>query len=337
MEYRLEGISVVTSNLCSEITLRTDEQHSGVCCLASINLEYWYEYENQLDSFLADCSDFLDNILQDFINQSKDAPGFEKSRRAAIDERSIGLGVMGLHSLFQSRKIPFESPMAKGLNTQIFKRIKESVDKHQSVVGATNPCPMAQRHGTKRRNIHVTAVAPTMSISSLCNVCSSGIEPWVTNYFTKKVKQGSFAIKNKYLDFEMRQYAAANKIPNVEEWVELQWQIVKKAEGSVQGLEWMDEYLKEVFKTAFEISQEVIVHLAADRAPLIDQSQSLNIFIPSGSHVQFISDIHILAWRLGVKSLYYLRSNAGHRATTSLTERKTIKVDLMSDTCPACG
>ncbi len=340
-EYKDEGIKVSTSNLCTEITLRTDEDHSGVCCLGSINLEYWDEYQPNFDQFIADCSNFLDNVLQDFIDQTDGLPGFERARAGAIDERSLGLGVMGFHSLLQSKMIPWESPMAKGLNLKIFKQIEEAATFH-NVNPATNICPMARRQATTKRNIHVTAIAPTMSISSLCNVTSSGIEPWITNSFVKKVNQGSFNITNKYLDKVIREtYHDLFGIPEqAEEWIELQWRSIKKENGSVQHLEWMDDDTKAVFKTAFEIDQKWVVEFAGDRSPFIDQAQSMNLFIPGESHVQYISDLHILAWRRKVKSLYYLRSTAANRASTGLKERQTIdtkEVDMMSDTCQSCG
>lgn len=340
-EYKHEKIEVSTSNLCTEITLRTDDTHSGVCCLGSINLEYWDEYQPNFDTFIADCSDFLDNVLQDFINRTEGLSGFERARAGAIDERSIGLGVMGFHSLLQSKMIPFDSPMAKGLNMKIFSAIKESADRHN--IECEDDCPMSFRQAQTndavfKRNIHVTAIAPTMSISSLSNVTSSGIEPWVTNAFTKKVKQGSFAITNKYLKSIIEEYKHEINAPIG--WYDEQWTSIKKNNGSVQHLEWMDENTKAVFKTAFEIDQRWIIELAGDRQPFIDQAQSLNLFIPGGSHVQYISDLHILAWKKKLKSLYYLRSTALNRASTSSEDRKIIQtqeVDMMSDTCIGCG
>lgn len=342
-EYISSNISIVTSNLCTEITLRTDSKHSGVCCLGSVNLEHWDEYQEFFDEFIADCSDFLDNILQDFIDRTEGLPGFERARAGAIDERSIGLGVMGFHSLLQSKMIPFDSPMAKGLNLKIFKQIKDAADYHNDLVPAI--CPMAQRVGTKKRNIHVTAIAPTMSISSLANVTSSGVEPWITNAFTKKVKQGSFAIRNKYLDTAIKEksfryWHTIESETSPDTWVNTQWASIKKANGSVQHLDWMDQNTKDVFKTAFEIDQRYVIELAGDRQEFVDQSQSINLFIPGGSNVQYISDLHILAWKKKLKSLYYLRSTVINRASTSANERKLIDtsdVDIMSDTCIGCG
>lgn len=342
-EYKAENVKVTTSNLCSEIVLRTDEKHSGVCCLASINLEYWDEYQDNFDQFIADCTDFLDNVLQDFIDRTEDLPGFERARAGAIDERSIGLGVMGLHSLFQSKMIPFDSPMAKGLNLKIFKQIKEAADKHNEFIGRTKgSCPLNERYESLpyKRNTHVTAIAPTMSISSLCNVTSSGIEPWLTNAFTKKVKQGSFAITNKYLAEVLK--AHSYDFDENHRWDNEQWASIKKNNGSVQHLDWMDQNTKDVFKTAFEIDQRYIIELAGDRQQFIDQAQSINLFIPGGSSTQYVSDLHILAWKKKVKSLYYLRSTAINRASTASNERKHIEQgvsmeEMNSDTCVSCG
>ncbi len=335
-EYKQENIHVITSNLCTEITLRTDDNHSGVCCLGSINLEYWDEYQHCFDQFIADCSDYLDNVLQSFINLTENLPGFERARAGAIDERSIGLGVMGFHSLLQSKLIPWESSIAKGLNMKIFSMIKESADRHNTVLWEES-CPMSQRMDGRtpewRRNIHVTAIAPTMSISSLCGVTSSGIEPWVTNAFTKKVKQGSFAIKNKYLEQWLVDYTHTNCITD-HTWIDSQWDSIKKNSGSVQHLGWMPQDIKDVFKTAFELDQRWLLELAGDRSDLIDQGQSLNIFIPAGSSVQYISDLHILAWKKKIKSLYYVRSTAGVSASTTSGERKQIQIE--PEECLAC-
>lgn len=347
-EYKHENIQVSTSNLCTEITLRTDDKHSGVCCLGSINLEYWDEYQPVFDQFIADCSDFLDNVLQDFIDRTEGLPGFERARAGAIDERSIGLGVMGFHSLLQSKLIPWESAIAKGLNMKIFSAIKESADQHNAYIGSEGQeCPMSKRQGDAyKRNIHVTAIAPTMSISSLCDVTSSGIEPLVANAFTKKVKQGSFAVTNKYLNkviiANSTHYSGVtNHDPDA--WIQEQWASIKKANGSVQHLDWMDDNTKAVFKTAFEIDQRWVIELAGDRQPFIDQAQSINLFVPGGSNVQYISDLHILAWKKKLKSLYYLRSTAVNQASTSSTDRKTIDVstptmeEMTSDSCIGCG
>jgi ribonucleoside-diphosphate reductase alpha chain len=350
-EYHALDYQITTSNLCSEICLHTSPTKTNVCCLASLNLEYWDEYKDIIDQVVADCTDFLDNVLQDFIDRTKDRVGFENARAAAIEERALGLGVMGLHSLLQSNNTPFESPMSKGLNQQIFKAIRESSDRHQEqLVGIEFgkedvQCPLSVQTNTARRNIVTLAVAPTMSISNLCNLASSGVEPWISNAFSKKLKQGTFPIRNKHLDQVIRNYAA--NLPNDTSYdymntIEQQWESIKKHNGSVQHLDWMDDWTKDVFKTAFEIKQDVIIDLAGDRSEFIDQGQSINLFIPGNSHVQYISDLHILAWKKGLKSLYYLRSTNPSKASTDSKDRKHININTMSidemsvDTCPSC-
>lgn len=335
IEYKKENIKVNTSNLCTEITLRTDELHSGVCCLGSINLEYWDEYCDPelkiFTQFIQDCTDFLDNVLQVFIDKTENLPGFERARAGAIDERSIGLGVMGDHSYLQKKHIPIESAVAKSLNIKIHKLISEVANAH-NISDKTSICPMAQRNGSTKRNIHITAIAPTMSISNLCNVTSSGIEPWLTNSFVIDLKQGSFTIQNKYLDLFIKDYASKNKLNDL--WVQEQWALIKKDKGSVLNLTWMNDYDKQVFKTAYEIDQRWLIERASDRQVYIDQAQSLNLFIPGNSHVNYIADLHVLAWKKRVKSLYYLRSTAVNRASAETNTRQSINVSDAE--CLAC-
>lgn len=352
VEYKGLGLDIKLSNLCTEIMLNTSGSKTNVCCLASINLEYWNEYVEHLDQFVADCTDFLDNVLQDFIDRTEGKPGFTNARNAAIEERALGLGVMGFHSLLQSKHIPFESAIAQGLNKSIFRSIREASDKHQTSLGIR--CPMNEKLNNERpieprRNIVTLAVAPTMSISNLCNLASSGTEPWISNAFSKKLKQGTFAITNKYLGDTISNYAKSH-ISNKEsenydssitasQWIEEQWASIKKHEGSVQHLEWMDDYTKDVFKTAFEIDQRWVIEHAADRTPYIDQGQSTNLFVLGNSYVQYVSDLHILAWKKGLKSLYYLRSTNPNRASTESKERQSISTsgtDAFSETCLGC-
>ena len=343
--YVANNWKISTSQLCSEIFLHTEPNYTAVCCLASANAEYYDEWKHD-EHFIADLNDFLDNILTDFIYQTANLPGFENARRSASNERSVALGVMGLHSLYQRKSVPFESPMAKGLNMQIFKHIRTKLDEHQANLPKSASCPLSKQHGIHRRNTTTMAIAPTMSISSLCGVTSSGIEPIITNAYTKKVKQGSFAIKNKYLDKIISQYFNDNGSELVVSydgnWMEAQWQSIKEHNGSVQHLEWMDQNTKDEFKTAFEIDQSHIIDQAADRQQYIDQGQSVNLFIVGNSHVQRISDLHMMAWKRGLKSLYYLRSTAVNRGSTAKEERQSINTkqaepDLLSDSCPSCG
>jgi len=320
-EYDLANYDIKLSNLCTEIMLNTNSNKTNVCCLASLNLEYWDEYSADLQQVVADCTDFLDNVLQDFIDRTENKPGFQNARNAAIEERAIGLGVMGYHSYLQRHHIAWESPMAKSTNIRIFKAIREASDKHQQNL---KPCPLSARLGTQRRNIVTLAIAPTMSISNLCNLTSSGIEPLISNAFSKKLKQGTFAIQNKHLKNFIRSYADEHNLDS--SWIDQQWESIKKYDGSVQHLDWMDEYAKDVFKTAFELDQRYLLEHAGDRTPYIDQGQSLNLFIVGNSEVQYISDLHIFAWKQGLKSLYYLRSTNPTRATTAALDRKAIDV-----------
>lgn len=319
-EYKKLNLTIELTNLCTEIFLNTSPTKTNVCCLSSLNLEYWDEYKNHLNIVIPAAIDFLDNILQDFIDRTVDMEGFENARNAAIDERALGLGVMGFHSLLQKKSIPFESAMASGLNQSIFKTLREHTEAHQ--LALNKPCPMAIRAGTHRRNIVSMAIAPTMSISNLCGFTSSGIEPLDSNAFIKKLKQGSFPIVNKFFYKILEDYAKDND--KDVDWIEQQLTSIKKNEGSVQHLDWLDQHSKDVFKTAFEIDQRWIIDHAATRTEYIDQGQSVNIFLYGNSHVQEISDLHVYAWRRGIKSLYYLRSKNPERASSSSAERKAI-------------
>lgn len=333
-EYKTEGLDIHLSNLCTEIMLNTSPTKTNVCCLASLNLEYFDEYKADLDTVVADCTDFLDAVLQDFIDRTEGKPGFARARTAAIDERALGLGVMGFHGYLQQKLIPFESAIARSINMSIFKAIRASADKHQATLA---PCPMSVRCGTNRRNIVTLAIAPTMSISNLCNLASSGIEPNISNAFSKKLKQGTFAIQNRYLDKVIMNYFDQTEGLS-HDWPSQQWASIKKFDGSVQHLDWMDQDTKDVFKTAFELDQRWLLQHAADRTPFIDQGQSLNLFVPGNSHVQYLSDLHILAWKLGIKSLYYLRSTNPNKASSASTERKSITsgTDPFAETCLGC-
>lgn len=320
-EYKDDGVLVETSQLCNEITLETSSTKTAVCCLGSINLEYFDEYANDLDQVIADWTDFLDNVMQSFIDRTDGMQGFSKARYSAMDERSLGLGVMGFHSYLQSKSIPWESALATGANHKIFSMIKDSADKHQ--VSINTPCPMSQRTGSYKRNVHVTAVAPTLSISNLCNVTSSGIEPIMANSFVQKVKTGSFTVENKYLK---------EKLQELGKDTQEVWDSIKRTDGSVQHLEFLDQWTKDVFKTAYEIDQRWLIDHGGDRQQYIDQSQSLNLFIPGNSHVSYIYDVHMRAWKKGLKGLYYLRSTSSSRSNAGSTERKHIG----NDECLSC-
>jgi len=293
---------VKTSNLCSEITLPTGTDHLGkertaVCCLSSLNLEYFNEWKDN-KQFVLDVIRFLDNVLQDFIDNAP--PEMKNAAYAASRERSIGLGMMGLHSFLQSQNVPIESVMAKVWNKKVFEHIdKEAKLASKILAEEKGSCPDAQEVGLKERFSNLTAIAPTASISVIANNSSPGIEPYAANSFTQKTLSGSFVVRNKNLErlLEKKGYNS-----------EKTWSSIALNEGSIQHLSFLSDHEKAVFKTAYEIDQRWLVELAADRTPFITQAQSLNVFLPSDVHKKYLHDIHFTAWQKGVKSMYYCRT-----------------------------
>lgn len=306
--HKLAGLGVKMSNLCSEITLPTGIDHLGkartaVCCLSSVNLEYFEQWKKEPD-FLEDIMRFLDNVLEDFIQKAPDS--MANAKYSARRERSVGLGVMGFHSFLQANNIPFESVMAKVWNKKVFEHIKQGVDKASKVLAKERgSCPDAADFGYEERFSNKTAIAPTASISTLCGGTSPGIEPIAANSYTHKTLSGSFNVRNPYLTKVLEKYGR-----NDEET----WTSITVHEGSVQHLDFLTDDEKDVFKTALEIDQLWVIEHAADRTPYISQSQSLNVFIPSDIHKKDLHKIHYLAWKKGVKSLYYCRSKSIQRA-----------------------
>lgn len=311
------GLKVSTSNLCSEITLPTGIDHLGndrtaVCCLSSLNLEKWDEW-NTDKQFIEDVMRFLDNVLQDYIDRAPDE--MSKARYSAERERSVGLGAMGFHSFLQSKKIPFESAMAKSWNFRFFKHIKENVDAASRKLAAERgPCPDAKTAGVQERFSCKTAIAPTASISIIAGGTSACIEPIPANIYTHKTLSGSFVVHNKYLEYLLDDVEDRIKPNNPIKWREKIWDSILENGGSVQHLDCISEHEKSVFKTSFEIDQRWVLELAADRAPLIDQAQSINLFIPADVAKWDLLMLHYDAWRRGIKSLYYLRSKSIQRA-----------------------
>jgi len=309
--HKLAGLDVKMSNLCSEITLPTgldkDGKHrTAVCCLSSLNLEKFLEWENH-PTFIEDCLRFLDNVLEDFIQRAPDS--MSRARYAASRERSVGLGVMGLHSFFQSQNVPIESVMAKVWNKRMFKHIKEQADAASvTLAEERGPCPDAADYGVMERFSNKIAIAPTASISIICGGTSPGIEPIAANSFTHKTLSGSFAVKNKYLAQTLEKYGKNDDDT---------WSSITTHEGSVQHLDFLSEHEKMVFKTAFELDQRWLIDFAGDRTPYICQAQSLNVFLPADVHKRDLHMIHYLAWKKGVKSLYYCRSKSLQRAESA--------------------
>ena len=302
------GLKVKTSNLCSEITLPTGIDHLGkertaVCCLSSVNLEYYQEWQNN-SNFIPDVMSFLDNVLQDFIDMAPET--MARAKYAATRERSIGLGVMGLHSFLQAQNVPIESVMSKVWNNKIFEHISKEADKASiALADERGACPDAAEVGVNERFSNKTSIAPTASISIICGNSSPGIEPFAANSFTQKTLSGSFTVKNKNLVKLLEKKGFNN---------DQVWSSISTHEGSVQHLSFLSDHEKDIFKTAYEIDQNWLIELAADRTPHISQAQSLNIFLPGNVSKQYLHEIHFKAWKKGVKSAYYARSTSIQRA-----------------------
>jgi len=306
--HKLAGLNVKTSNLCSEITLPTGIDREGkdrtaVCCLSSLNIEKYNEWKDE-ENFIADVMKFLDNVLNDFIENAPEQ--FSDATYSAMKERSVGLGVMGLHSFFQQKNIPLESVMSKVWNKKIFEHIQKKVDESsKQLAEERGACPDAAEYGISERFSNKTAIAPTASISIICGGTSPGVEPIAANSYTHKTLSGSFNVRNKYLEKVLEKYNKNND--------EI-WSSITTNQGSVTHLDFLSEEEKDTFKTAFELDQKWIVELGADRTPHISQAQSINLFLPADVHKKELHQIHFQAWKKGLKSLYYCRSKSIQRA-----------------------
>ena len=319
------GLKARQSNLCSEITLATDEERTAVCCLSSVNLEEYDEWSTN-DQFIPDLVRMLDNVLEYFIFNAPDE--LEKAKFSAYRERSIGLGAMGFHAHLQRHNIPFESALAKGRNMQMFKRLKsEALRATKILAEERGECPDAAGYGV--RNSHLLAIAPNASSSIICGNTSPSIEPYRANAFVQKTKTGSSLLKNEYLEH------ALDELGMNDEEV---WKSIITNNGSVQHLEFLDDYTKDVFKTAVEIDQRWVIDMAADRQKDICQSQSLNVFFPANVSKQELHAVHMMAWKQKVKTLYYLRSEAMKRADNVSVEalRQYIFEAIDENACLAC-
>ena len=332
------GLKVTTSNLCSEITLATGRDHLGnartaVCCLSSLNFETWDQWSKD-ERFIEDVMRFLDNVLQDFIDRAPDS--MARAKYAASRERSVGLGVMGLHSFLQARGIPFESAMAKSWNLKMFRHIKERVDAASMMLAMERgPCPDAAETGAMERFSHKLAIAPTASISIITGGTSACIEPVPANIYTHKTLSGSFVVKNPYLEKLLIEKAKNS---------DAVWNSILENEGSIQHLDFLTPDEKAVYRTAFEIDQRWLLELAADRTPYICQATSLNLFLPADIEKWDLLMLHFRAWEMGVKSLYYCRSKSIQRAAfaggveaDNTLARPALEVEVKNyDECLAC-
>jgi ribonucleoside-diphosphate reductase alpha chain len=328
--HKLAGLEVKTSNLCSEITLPTGldqhgEQRTAVCCLSSLNCETWFEWKDDAQ-FIPDVMRFLDNVLQSFIDTAPDS--MARAKYSAMRERSVGLGVMGFHSFLQKMNVPFESVVAKVWNKKMFKHVREQADVASRMLAEERgPCPDAAEYGFMERFSNKIAIAPTASISIICGGASPGIEPIAANVYNHKTLSGSFIVRNPYLQKLLAKHGRDD---------DETWTSVTVTKGSVQHLDFLDEQEKAVFKTAFELDQRWVVEHAADRTPYICQSQSVNLFLPANVHKRDLHQIHMTAWKKGVKSLYYCRSLSIQRADT-ISEKVVGQGDIMAAHVPNGG
>ena len=338
--HKLAGLNVKTSNLCSEITLPTGIDKEGkdrtaVCCLSSLNLEKYDEWKDD-KNFINDIMRFLDNVLTDFIDRAPEQ--FKDAKYSAMRERSVGLGVMGLHSYFQKNMIPLESVMSKVWNKKIFKNIQEKVDQaSKDLADERGACPDAAEYNFKERFSNKTAIAPTASISIICGGASPGVEPVAANSYTHKTLSGSYNVRNRYLEKVLEKHGK-----NDDET----WSSITTNQGSISHLDYLTDFEKSVFKTAFELNQNWIVELGADRTPYISQAQSINLFLPADVHKKELHQIHFQAWKKGLKSLYYCRSKSIQRAeninsgsSTDVTKnvyRKEVDTDPDYEECLSC-
>ena len=318
-----KGLKIHGSNLCNEIFLPTSKERSAVCCLSSVNLEYFDDWKDT--SLIEDAITFLDNVLEYFIQNAPKE--LSKAIFSAKSERSLGLGTMGFHSYLQRKNIAFESAMAKGANMRIFKHIKEKAVKQTELLAQTRG-EYLDGIGSGRRNSHLMAIAPNANSAIILDTAPSS-EPWKSNAFTHRTRAGSFLQKNVYLEAKLNAKGLSETELNDI------WQSIILNRGSVQHLECLTEYEKAVFKTAFEIDQRWLIEHASDRQEHICQGQSLNLFFPAGSDKAYVNAVHLLAWKKGLKGLYYLRTETGvtgEKVSTKI-ERKALK-DY--DECVSC-
>jgi len=328
-----KGLKVHQSNLCSEIILPTNEQRTAVCCLSSLNLEHYDEWKDH-PTFLRDVVEMLDNVLQYFIDNAPST--IQRAKYSASRERSIGVGALGFHAYLQRKGVAFEGVMAKVTNNQMFKQIRKGLDEANISLGKERgEAPDAV--GSGQRFSHLMAIAPNASSSIIMGNTSPSIEPYRANAYRQDTLSGAFLNKNRWLDIIIKGLTQTE-----EEYNDI-WSSIIANDGSVQHLNILDENQKAVFKTSMEIDQRWVIELAADRQMYIDQAQSLNLFFRPDAHIKYIHAIHFMAWKKGVKTLYYCRSEKLAKAdkVSKKIERQVIKeLDMIQvaqgNDCIAC-
>ena len=330
-----KGLKIHQSNLCSEIILPTNEERTAVCCLSSLNLETYDEWKDE-PLFLKDIAEMLDNVLNYFIANAPDS--ISRAKYSATRERSIGIGALGFHAYLQRNGIAWEGVMAKVANNRIFKSIRQGLDDANLQLGKERgEAPDAS--GTGLRFSHLMAIAPNASSSIIMGNTSPSVEPYRANAYRQDTLSGSFLNKNRWLD-ELIIKLSHDKPA---EWYDDVWSSIIANDGSVQHLDWMSQHDKDVFKTSMEIDQRWVIDLAADRQVHIDQAQSLNLFFRPDAHIKYIHAIHFMAWKKGLKTLYYCRSEKIGKAdkVSKRIERQVIKeLDMeqiaQGNDCIAC-
>jgi ribonucleoside-diphosphate reductase alpha chain len=322
------GLKINGSNLCNEIHLATDKDRTAVCCLSSVNLEYFYEWKDS--HMVADLVTMLDNVLEYFIENAPES--LSKAVYSAMRERSIGLGAMGFHESLQKNSIPFESLKAKSINLAQFSTIKSQAVNQTRVLGSARGYPDDMLR-TKVRNAHLLAVAPNAS-SGIILSTSPSVEPNKANAYTHRTRAGSFLVKNKYLE-KLLDVLGKNTTEV--------WQSIIVNKGSVQHLDFISDDVKLIYKTSFELDQNWIVDHAADRQDYICQGQSINLFFPAGADKAYVNKVHISAWEKRLKGLYYLRTEAKQRAENVSEKVEENKLSEVKQTivygkpnCPQC-
>jgi ribonucleoside-diphosphate reductase alpha chain len=313
------GLKVHQSNLCSEIILPTNEKRTAVCCLSSLNLEHYDAWKDNT-LFLKDVAEMLDNVLQYFIDNAPNT--IKRAKYSALRERSIGIGALGFHAYLQRNNLPWESPMAIGRNKKMFEHIRTQLDAANQQLGSERgEAPDAL--GTGQRFSHLMAIAPNASSSILMGNTSPSIEPYRANAYRQDTLSGSHFTRNRWLSAIIVEEAKHHK----EGWVDEVWSSIIANDGSVQHLDWMSEWDRDVFKTSMEIDQRWVVQHASDRARWIDQAQSLNVFFRPDSHIKYIHAVHFQAWKQGLKTMYYCRSDKIAKADkiSKKIEREVIK------------
>jgi ribonucleoside-diphosphate reductase alpha chain len=329
------GLSIKQSNLCSEIILPTDKQRTAVCCLSSVNLEYYDEWKND-KQFLRDIAEMLDNVLQYFIDNAPSS--ISRAIYSARSERSIGIGALGFHAYLQKNSLAWESALAVSANNRMFKNIRTKLDEANLELGKERgEAPDAA--GTGKRFSHLMAIAPNASSSIIMGNTSPSIEPYRANAYRQDTLSGSSLNKNKFLDAIIKKEAENHK----DGWYDEVWSSIIANDGSCQHLDWMDEYTREIFKTAMEIDQRWIIQHAADRQNYIDQAQSVNIFFRPDANVKYLHAVHFQAWKQGLKTLYYCRSEklmkadkVSRRIEREVMQEINLKQLATEEVCLAC-